>query len=191
MKNLFAFILVFLTLMTWSQTGGNIRLLGSSPSGTSGTPVVTTQAATTITAPIVTTPTPPPNAIKFFYDTAGNQTRREFIYLAAGNYRGAAPNIILPKVPDNKLTVSDLHEDVSYFPNPVESELFVKWQIIDNDFVKKIELYSFSGQMLNIFEVPQSATEITVDFRSYPRAYYNLLLVYNSGKVKDLKIIKK
>ena len=168
MKNLFAFILVFLSMVTWSQTGGNIRLLGSSPSGTSATPVVTTQAATIVTAPIVTTP-PPPNAIKFFYDTAGNQTRREFIYLAASNYRGAAPNVISPKVPDNKLIVSDLHDDVSYFPNPVESELFVKWHNIDNDFVKKIELYSFSGQMLNSFEITQSAIETTVDFRSYPR----------------------
>lgn len=179
MKNLFAFILVFFALVANSQSNNNIRLMT-----TSTTP--NTTAAAVIVAPIND-----PNVLKFTYDMAGNQTKREFIYIASGIWRPGNPNNVAPAAAEKVLTPSDLYADILYYPNPVLSELFVKWKNSDDNFVEKIELYSFSGQLLTSIPALKNNEEATVDFDSLPSGYYYMVMMYNSGDNKDLKIIKK
>ncbi len=136
-------------------------------------------------------PPPPSNTLKFIYDTAGNQTNRQFVYIASGVWRQSNPNIIKEAIKEEKLIKSDISDEILYYPNPVESELFLKWKNNDDDFVTRIELYSISGQIIKSISNIKNTEETTIDFQSFPSGYYNLLLIYNNGETKDLKIIKK
>lgn len=139
----------------------------------------------------VVKPLQDPNTIKFLYDDAGNQISRQFIYIASGIFRPSNNTIPPEPIAKEKLVESDLFADILYYPNPVVSELFVKWKNSDLDFVDHIELYSLSGQKIKYISDIKNNQETTIDFQSLPSGYYNLLLVYSSGVAKDLKIIKK
>ena len=165
-----------------------ISTLACSQISTAGSPL---GGAATLAAAIVDPPPPAPNVVAFDYDMAGNQIKRIFIYVASGIYRQA--NQITDKqiLAEKELIESDIFSDILYYPNPVQSELFLKWKNTDVNFVDRIELYSLSGQLIKNISSIKGVEETTVDFQSLPSGYYNLLLVYSSGEAKDLKIIKK
>lgn len=132
-----------------------------------------------------------PNVLKFTYDTAGNQTNRQFVYISSGVWRQSNPANTKEDITEEKLIESDIYTDILYYPNPVVSELFLKWKNNEIDFVDHIELYSLSGQLVKSMSNIKNSEETTIDFQSLPSGYYNLLLIYSSGEEKDLKIIKK
>lgn len=169
----FSFLLV--SNFSWSQISTM-----STPLGGATTQVVAAAA-----------PINPPNTLKFTYDLAGNQTNREYVYIASGVWRQSNPAATKEVVTEEKLIESDIYSDILYYPNPVVSELFLKWKNNDADFVDRIELYSLSGQLVKSMSNIKNSEETTIDFQSLPSGYYNLLLIYNSGQAKDLKIIKK
>jgi Secretion system C-terminal sorting domain len=136
-------------------------------------------------------PPPAPNTLKFIYDVAGNQTNRQFVYIASGVWRQSNPITTKKVVTEEKLIESDIYSDILYYPNPVQSELFLKWKNSEINFVDRIELYSLSGQLVKTITTVKNSEDTTVDFQSLPSGYYNLVLVYSSGESKDLKIIKK
>lgn len=177
-KSLFIYSLILFSTLGWSQI--------STMSSSSSLGMATNQAAA-----IVDPPPPAPNVVAFDYDDAGNQIKRRFIYVASGVYRQT--NQITDKQVniEKELIESDIFSDILYYPNPVQSELFLKWKNTDVNFVDRIELYSLSGQLIKKISTIKNLEETTVDFQSLPSGYYNLLLVYNSGEAKDLKIIKK
>lgn len=140
---------------------------------------------------VAAAPINPPNTLKFTYDLAGNQTNREYVYIASGVWRHSNPANAKEVITEEKLIESDIYSDILYYPNPVVSELFLKWKNSEIDFVDRIELYSLSGQLIKSMSNIKNAEETTIDFQSLPSGYYNLLLIYNSGEAKDLKIIKK
>lgn len=80
---------------------------------------------------------------------------------------------------------------MSYYPNPVREELYVKWKIETTKTVKSIEVYSMSGQILSSYSNLESTDITSVAFQSYPMGIYNLMLVYSNGETKTLKIVKK
>lgn len=174
-KSLFIYSLILFSTLGWSQ----ISTMSSPLKGT------TTQAAK-----IVDPPPPAPNIVAFDYDVAGNQIKRNFIYVASGIYRQTNQPIEQNNSKE-ELIESDIFSDILYYPNPVQSELFLKWKNTDVNFVDRIELYSLSGQLIKNISSIKGVEETTVDFQSLPSGYYNLLLVYSSGEAKDLKIIKK
>lgn len=128
--------------------------------------------------------------IKFEYDNAGNQTRR---YLLVELSRKAKDSIY--KTPEslteNDFLKDDVYSHISYYPNPVREELYVKWQNTTDIQVTKMELYSMSGQFIkNIADIRNSEIT-TIGFQSYPEGFYNLILVYSNGDKKTLRIVKK
>ena len=136
-----------------------------------------------------------PNSIKFSYDLAGNQIKRELIYIAPsetepGLGRQIRPSIIKPQFNDKNLVVSEQYNDISYYPNPVVSELFLKWTNLTDSKVERITVYSLTGKLMNNIEVA-NADSATIDFQSYPSGYYNLMLSYNNAVTKNFTIIKK
>jgi Secretion system C-terminal sorting domain len=136
-------------------------------------------------------PPPPSNTLKFIYDAAGNQTNRQFIYITSGVWRQSKPATTKKVITKEKLIESDIYTDILYYPNPVQSELFIKWKNNEIDFVEKIEIYSLSGQILKTISSLKNLEETNIDFQSLPSGYYNLQIIYHSGEEKDLKIIKK
>ncbi|GEP50177.1 hypothetical protein FNO01nite_08490 [Flavobacterium noncentrifugens] len=128
------------------------------------------------------------NAIKFDYDTAGNQIKRYMIYLADGQGKhlsGEDSSEI-----SNNLVQDQENFQISYYPNPVRSELYVKWIENTNEDLQKMYLYDLNGKQMNYFPNLTSEDNIIIDFQQYPSGIYNLLLYYSSGKTKTLKIVR-
>ena len=123
------------------------------------------------------------NVLAFNYDTAGNQVKRQLICV---NCREAGDE----GADSRKFENTPEFEDISFYPNPVEEVLSVKW-ITEYSFVDKIEIYSLSGQYLRQIGNLKDQNEITIDFSSFSQGIYNVILFYNDNSTKNLKIIKK
>jgi hypothetical protein len=134
-----------------------------------------------------------PKRIQFSYDTAGNQIQR--MICMPCDARVANDTIATIKTPET-LTESDLIRDnlykqISYYPNPVRQELYVKWVNEKANFVTEIELYSMSGQSVKKYKNLNQTDMATIAFQDYPQGFYNLVLVYSDGEKKTLKIVKQ
>ena len=141
-------------------------------------------------SPQATTPDDPVanNAIKFDFDTAGNQTKRHLIYLSAGQGKQLSGD---DSREISEGLIDDMeYGDISYYPNPVRSELYVQWEKDASHEVQKIYLYDLSGRQINYFPNMNGLENITIDFQPYPAGIYSVNLIYNTGKLKTLKIVK-
>lgn len=131
------------------------------------------------------------NAINFLYDLSGNQTKREMIFLAAKNSNSLSDsNVISKKNNEKKMSISE-YSDITYYPNPVRSELYLKWENSKNTSVVKIELYNNGGQFVNRIPIAQGSKDAAINFESYPTGVYMLTLIYGNGEKKTLTIVKQ
>ncbi|PZR20233.1 MAG: hypothetical protein DI539_11515 [Flavobacterium psychrophilum] len=124
------------------------------------------------------------NALVFSYDAAGNQIKRELICLTCDDPSGQ-------RVANPELTKSKDYQDISYYPNPVVEELHIRWENTQETFVTGIEVYSFSGQQVGSAEQLSGVSETSVSFAQLASGMYAVILVYNDGTKKDLKVVKK
>ncbi len=122
--------------------------------------------------------------IKFFYDTAGNQIERSICTNCA------AKNAVYKT--SETISKNEMLEEneVLYYPNPVLEELYIKWENNELKPLSAIELYSMNGQLLKTVLVKNEEI-IKISFVDYPTGYYNLLLIYEEGDKKSIKIIKQ
>lgn len=127
------------------------------------------------------------NAVQFSYDTAGNQTRRTFIYLPTPRLKAPGNTSSETKKP----LVSEAYDDITYYPNPVRSELFVGWTKNNSGAMKKIELFDLNGRMLITFPNQENEESININFEDYPTGVYELQLTYDKGEKKSLKVVKQ
>ncbi len=176
MKKIFYYLSIFCFGISWSQNSNIIRV--SAPS--------TSLATQAIIDPIIEVP--PANSISFEYDDAGNQFVRKPIYLASP--RPGRPIIESSNEP-KEFVESDIYSDIKYYPNPTVEILYVKWKNQDEWFVNNIQVFNFSGQLMGTLDIDRNSEQFEVDFRAYPTGMYELVLAYNDGKQKTLKIIKK
>ncbi|RUT71682.1 T9SS C-terminal target domain-containing protein [Flavobacterium cupreum] len=131
------------------------------------------------------------NKIGFDYDAAGNQIKR---YLCI-NCRTTTEKTTDVKEIDS-LTEKDLQkfysEDViSYYPNPVKEELYLKWEFSSDNTVSSIHVNNINGQVLKAVSNLQQLTTQTLAFAPYPSGLYLVVLNYSNGRQKTIKIIKK
>ncbi len=129
------------------------------------------------------------NRIRFTYDVVGNQTKRQVCF-------GCQSKTAKDSDYKNAETITEkdlIQEDVnlSYYPNPVREELYVKWKIETEKTVKSIEVYSMTGQMLKSYDNLETSEISSIAFQSYPLGFYNLMILYSNGENKTLKIVKK
>jgi hypothetical protein len=130
------------------------------------------------------------NKITFDYDNAGNQVKRELcLNCTKPNYRTTEPKEV------NALKEEDLQkffpEDViSYYPNPVKEELYIKWEYVETKTVSSIHLYTLNGQLLKSFNHLEKENSKNIPFINYPTSTYLVVLVYNDGEQKTIKIVK-
>lgn len=131
-----------------------------------------------------------PDKIIFDYDDAGNQTTRS-LCLSCPTITGktAAPKEIaaLQKEDLQKFSPEDI---ISYYPNPVKEELYLKWELVADKTVGSIYLYGLSGQVLKTYNHLEKTNALNIPFFDYPSGTYLLVLVYNDGKQKTIKIVK-
>lgn len=129
-------------------------------------------------------------AITFTYDNAGNQTERVVCANCAG--RVVKDSIkTMETITENDLIKDDLYKDISYYPNPVKEELYIKWQKDQGSIVTGIEVYSMTGQLMKKTSDLQKVDMTAIEFQSYPQGFYNVVLLSNNGEKKTLKIVKK
>ncbi len=126
--------------------------------------------------------------IRFEYDNAGNQILRR--YCSNCPNKNTNPKEIAKLQPEDmqKFFPEDV---ISYYPNPVKDELFLKWELINNNKVSKIEMYSLSGQLMKSFSDTVDKENQIVNFQEYPQGIYFVKLVYSNGDEKSIKIIKQ
>lgn len=129
-----------------------------------------------------------PDKIYFEYDSAGNQIVR---YTCA-NCKNSNQN---PKeftnLNEEDLIKSFPNDVISYYPNPVKEELYIKWEILDYNNVNEILLYDFNGRLIYNKKELNSATNITLNFSTYSKGIYIAILSYNNGDKKSIKISKE
>ena len=132
-----------------------------------------------------------PDKIIFGYDDAGNQINRELCLSASCTKTGktAAPKEI------KALKEEDLQkffpEDViSYYPNPVKEELYLKWELVIGKTVSSIDLYDLNGRTLKTYNNLEKANNLNIPFFDYPKGTYLVVLAYNDGEQKTIKIVK-
>lgn len=128
--------------------------------------------------------------IRFNYDDEGNQIER--IICVGCNARTAKDSTITSE----NITESDMEKDllyhqISYYPNPVKEELYIKWVNDGDNYVLSLELFSQTGQSITKYVNLKGKETATVPFLNYPSGFYNIVLLYNNGEKKTLKIVKK
>jgi len=125
--------------------------------------------------------------IKFSYDTAGNQISR--ILCINCDARVAAKGI--EEVKDQDLEKFYPEDLISYYPNPVKEELYLKWELINENQVSSIQVFSINGQSLNTYKKTANSNEQIIPFQSYPTGLYLVVLNYANGEQQTIKIKKQ
>lgn len=130
------------------------------------------------------------NKITFSYDAAGNQISRTLCLTCTSKNIKDKPKEVIA------LTEEDLQkfspEDViSYYPNPVKEELYLKWELIQDKFVSTIQVFGLDGKVLTSYSNLEKTNNQTIPFQSLPRGVYLVVLIYNNGEQKTIKIIKQ
>lgn len=128
--------------------------------------------------------------IKFTYDSAGNQTQRIICLCLTAKTATDSVYKTSENITENDMIDDIENEQVSYYPNPVREELYVKWKNQDNSFVTNIEIFSMSGQLIKSYPNLNNVEKASIAFQNFPEGVYNLILVYNNSDRKTLKIVK-
>ncbi len=128
--------------------------------------------------------------IKFDYDSAGNQTRRFVCYGCSARVADSIPKEIAELKEEDLLKFSP--EDViSYYPNPVREELYLKWDLTNENKVSSIEVYSINGQRVNLYPNLEKENTKNIPFQEYPQGTFLVQLNYTNGEQKSITILKK
>lgn len=131
-----------------------------------------------------------PTKITFDYDAAGNQTLRELcISCNKAGYKTTAPKEIaaLQEEDLQKFSPDDV---ISYYPNPVREELYLKWELVADKTVTDIQLYDLNGRVLQNYGNLEKNNTLNIPFLNYPKGTYLVVLVYNDREQKTIKIVK-
>lgn len=125
--------------------------------------------------------------ITFSYDAAGNQIKRT--YNSTGNRISNEPIKEYKDLTQNDMKKFFPDDVISYYPNPVKDELFIKWEFIEDNKVNTIEIFSISGQSISKISSENKNTVI-IPFNNLPSGTYLVILNYEDGEKKSITIIK-
>lgn len=130
--------------------------------------------------------------ITFSYDSAGNQILRS-LCLSGCNPTGKSADEAkeMEAVTEDDLLKFAKEDVISYYPNPVKEQLYLKWELINDNKVSSIAVYGISGQILQTFSRTESTDNQIISFGEYPRGVYLVVLNYKDGEQKTIKIIRQ
>ncbi|MBE9577421.1 T9SS type A sorting domain-containing protein [Flavobacterium proteolyticum] len=125
--------------------------------------------------------------VTFTYDVAGNQITR--VYNSTGNKQSSEPIKEFQDLTEKDLKKFFPNDIISYYPNPVRDELFIHWDLIDDNNVNLVEIYGVSGQCLKKV-TSFNENSIILSFIDFPIGTYLVQINYVNGDQKSIKIIK-
>lgn len=129
------------------------------------------------------------NKINFDYDAAGNQIKRELcLQCTDPNHKPAKEIADLQEEDLQKISSEDV---ISYYPNPVREELYLKWEFAEGKTISTIYLYTLNGQLLKTYNNLDKINTLNIPFINYPSTTFLVVLMYNDGEQKTIKIIKQ
>lgn len=130
--------------------------------------------------------------ITFGYDQAGNQFLRELCLSGCSQSAKQVEDIKeIEALTEDDLLKFSPEDVISYYPNPVKEELYLQWQLNQENYVISVHVYSLSGQVLGTYQLTERINSLNIPFQSYPRGVYLVLLSYRNGEDKSIKIIKQ
>lgn len=131
-----------------------------------------------------------PTKITFDYDAAGNQILRELcISCTKPGYKTKKPKEIVA-LQEEDLQKFSPEDVISYYPNPVKEELYLKWELVTDKTVTEIQLYDLNGRVLQKYDNLEKNNTLNIPFLNYPKGTYLVQLIYNDGEQKTIKIVK-
>jgi Secretion system C-terminal sorting domain len=130
------------------------------------------------------------NKIHFSYDEAGNQTVREWCPSCDAK-KAKTPLKEIAELKEEDLQKFFPKDAISYYPNPVKEELYLKWDLTENNKVTSIQVYALSGQLVTSINKLENKNNEVMTFQNYPLGVYSVILVYANGDEKAIKIIKQ
>jgi hypothetical protein len=129
--------------------------------------------------------------LTFEYDAAGNQIVRKICANCTVSRNANETAKEFSKLKEKDLEKFFPQDVISYYPNPVKEELYLKWDIINNNKVSEIQVYTITGQLVRSYAKLDNQNNFVMAFQSYPEGIYTLLLLYTDGDQKSIKIIKQ
>ena len=127
----------------------------------------------------------------FNYDSSGNQILRDNICLNCSASAVETPQDSLPAGINDPEAQDWLAKKFVASPNPVTNILNVEWVTSVQNKIEKISLFGGNNQLLRTLNTSNKINSAAIDFSNYPSGFYVLLVMYENGKTKTHKIIKK
>ena len=127
--------------------------------------------------------------LTFNYDVAGNQINRILCINCVSKSVKEVKEI--EAITQDDLVQFSEKDVISYYPNPVGEELYLQWQLVNDNYVTSINLYSMTGQVLRTYQQNLQDNNLTIPFQNYPSGIYIVLMSYKDGGEKSIKIIKQ
>jgi hypothetical protein len=127
--------------------------------------------------------------IRFEYDAAGNQIQRKWCP-NCNSKNGSEIYKEISKLEDSDLQKFFPEDVISYYPNPVKEELYLKWELVNENKVSSIDVFTLNGQVLKTVKDNISQNSLAISFQEYPVGIYFLSLNYTNGDKKSIKIVK-
>lgn len=131
------------------------------------------------------------NKIKFEYDLAGNQIQRLLCINCINPKMANKPLKEITALAEDDLQKFNSDETISYYPNPVKEKLYLRWNIIEENYVATIQIFDIQGSLLKKISNLNSLNNQNIAFQSYPSGTYAIVIAYKNGNHKTIKIIKK
>jgi hypothetical protein len=129
--------------------------------------------------------------ITFSYDNAGNQITRSLCLQCTTSKNSTKPIKEIIALKEEDLQKFFPEDVISYYPNPVKEELYLKWELIAGNLVTSIQVYGLSGQLLKSYSGLEKNNAQNIPFQVYPSGTYAVVLFYTNGEQKSIKIIKQ
>ena len=130
--------------------------------------------------------------ITFNYDSAGNQILRELCLSGCNPVAKPAKDVKeIEALVDEDLQKFSKEDVISYYPNPVKEELYIKWELKDDNYVNYIQVFNLTGQLLRSYQPTVRNDSQNIAFQDYPTGIYAVMLYYSNGDQKSIKIIKQ
>lgn len=127
--------------------------------------------------------------INFSYDDAGNQTSR---VLCINCIAKATTDDTKEKAVSTEENLEKVTEDlISYYPNPVKEELYLQWDLKEDNYVTSVKVYSIAGQVVRTYQENKASKNLTIPFQNLPSGLYIVEISYRIGEEKSIKIIKQ
>lgn len=132
------------------------------------------------------------NKITFSYDLkTGSQLTRTLCLNCPGTAKPAKQVKEIEALNEEDMLKFSNEDVISYYPNPVKEELYLKWELVDENFVTSIQVMSINGQSLISYKYIKGTNTQNIPFQNLPSGFYIVSLDYSNGDQKTIKIIKQ